>query len=363
MDEVFVGSEAVRLGRLSPYRLRTGFRAIYPDTYVADCAAPPLRTRSIAAWLWADRRGILAGLAAAALHGSQWIDDDEPIELIWRNPHPPIGVITRNQRVEPDEVTRVAGLPVTTLARTAFDLARQLRSGEAVARLDALMRATPFSSEDVLLMAKRYPGTRGLRRLRAALPLIDGGAASPKETWLRLLLIGAGLPIPATQIPVQEKWQLVACIDMGWEKYMVAAEYDGDHHRANRHQYARDQDRLRKLEELGWIVIRVIAEDKPVDVVRRVRGALIRRGCRDTQTLATTRRERSQWFKSRAPREATPRVKLSPPGWRGLPRTGRATGRRPATVPSRGTLPACPPPDRPCRDCARPSSRWSRRSC
>jgi hypothetical protein len=258
MDDAFVGSEAVRRGRLSPYRLRTGFRAIYPDTYVADCAAPPLRTRSVAAWLWSDRRGILAGLAAAALHGSQWIDDDEPIELIWRNPHPPIGVITRNQRVEPDEVTRVAGLPVTTLTRTAFDLARHLPSGEAVARLDALMRATPFSSEDVLL-AKRYPGTRGLRRLRAVLPLIDGGAASPKE-----------------------KWQLVACIDMGWEKYMVAAEYDGDHHRANRHQYARDQDRLRKLEELGWIVIRVIAEDKPVDVVRRVRGALIRRGCRDT---------------------------------------------------------------------------------
>jgi hypothetical protein len=282
VDEVFVGSEAVRLGRLSPYRLRTEFRAIYPDTYVADRASPPLRTRSIAAWLWSEERGILAGLAAAALHGSQWIDDDAPIELIWRNPHPPLGVITRNQRVAPDEVTRVAGLPVTTLARTAFDLARQLPRGAAVARLDALMRATPFSTADVLALAERYPGTRGLRRLRAALPLVDGGAASPKETWLRLLLVDAGLPQPVTQIPVQENWQLVACIDMGWERYMVAAEYDGDHHRANRRQYARDQDRLRKLEELGWIVIRVIAEDKPIDVVRRVRGALIHRGYRDT---------------------------------------------------------------------------------
>ncbi len=113
----------MRLGRLSPYRLRTGFRAIYPDIYLPDYATPSLRTRSIAAWLWSDRRGVLAGLAAAALHGSDWIDDDEPIELIWRNPHPPVGVITRNQRVEPDEVTRVAGLPVTTPARTALDLA------------------------------------------------------------------------------------------------------------------------------------------------------------------------------------------------------------------------------------------------
>lgn len=281
MDDVFVGSEALRLGKLTPYRLRTDFRALYPDVYLADFAAPSLRTRSVAAWLWSGRRGVLAGLAAAALHGSQWVDDGVPVELIWRNPHPPVGVVTRNLRVEPDEVTRVAGLPVTTAARTAFDLARQLATGEAVARLDALTRATPFSTEDVLLLAKRYPGARGLRGLRTTLPLVDPGAASPKETWLRLLLIDAGLPVPATQIPVQENWRLVAFVDMGWELYKVAVEYDGDHHRANRRQYARDQGRLRKLEQLGWVVIRVIAEDKPDDVVQRVRGALVRRGCRD----------------------------------------------------------------------------------
>ncbi|MGB8387165.1 MAG: hypothetical protein WCE76_04840, partial [Mycobacterium sp.] len=121
MDEVFRGSEAVRQGRLSPYRLRTEFRAIYPDVYLAEFAPLSLRTRSVAAWLWSGRRGVVAGLAAAAAHGSDWIDDDEPIELIWRNQHAPAGVITRNQRVDPDEVTRVAALPVTTLARTAFD--------------------------------------------------------------------------------------------------------------------------------------------------------------------------------------------------------------------------------------------------
>nr|WP_025735528.1 hypothetical protein [Mycobacterium genavense] len=282
MDEVLMGSEAVRRGQLSWYRLRTDFRAIYPDVYVPNRSTATLRTRSIAAWLWSQRRGVLAGLAAAALHGSRWIDDDEPVELIWRNPHPPAGVLTRNSRIAPDEVTTVAGLPVTSVARTAFDLARQLPRGEAVARIDALMRATPFSSEDVLRPAKRYRGARGLRRLRAALPLVDPGAASPKETWLRLLLIDAGLPCPTTQLPVQENWHLIACLDLGWETYRVAAEYDGDHHRADRRQYARDQVRLRKIEELGWIVIRVIADDKPDDVVRRVRRALTRRGFRDT---------------------------------------------------------------------------------
>jgi Protein of unknown function (DUF559) len=282
MGDVFVGSEAVLQGKLSPYQLRTRFRPIHPDIYVPDWAAPSLRQRSEAAWLWSGRRGLLAGLAASALHGSNWIDDDEPVELIWRNPHPPAGVITRNQRFDSDEITHVARLLVTTPARTAYDLARQLTRVEAVARLDALMRATPFSVEDVLLLAKRHPGARGLRRLRAAMPLVDGGAASPKESWLRLLLIDAGFPAPTTQIPVHENWHLVGVVDMGWEKYKVAVEYDGDHHRTNRRQYVRDQQRLRKLEAMGWIIIRVIVEDAPGDIARRVRDALIRRGYRDT---------------------------------------------------------------------------------
>jgi hypothetical protein len=292
VDKVFRGSEALRQGRLSRYQLRAGFRAICPDVYLAKCASPSLRTRAVAAWLWSGRRGVLAGLAAAALHGAAWIDDDEPVELIWPNTRPPAGVLTRSQRMDSDEIARVAGLPVTTPARTAFDLARHLPTGEAVARLDALKRASPFSAEDVLLLAKRYPGARGLRRLRSTLPLVDPGAASPKETWLRLLLIDAGLPVPATQIPVQENWRLVGVLDMGWERYRVAAEYDGDHHRANRRQYAHDQRRLRKIEELGWIVVRVIAEDRPEHVVRRVRDALRRRGYRDTDTTHTTRRRR-----------------------------------------------------------------------
>lgn len=280
MQHAFVGSEALQQGRLSGYELRTKFRTIFPDVYVADYAAPSLRLRSEAAWLWSRRRGVLTGLAAAALHGSPWICDDEPIELIWRNPNPPAGIVTRNQRVAGDEVTRVAGLPVTTVARTAYDLARRLPRGQAVAHLDALMHATPFSNEDVLLLGKRYQGARGLRRLRAALPLIDGGAASPKETWLRLLLIDAGLPIPATQIPVVDGYWPVAFLDLGWEQFKVAAEYDGDHHRTDRRQYAKDQRRLRKLEAFGWLVVRVIAEDKPDDIVRRVRAALRRRGFR-----------------------------------------------------------------------------------
>jgi Protein of unknown function (DUF559) len=108
----------------------------------------------------------------------------------------------------------------------------------------------------------------------------------PKETWLRLLLIDAGFPTPITQIPIVESYRTLAVLDMGWPEFGVVVEYDGDHHRSDRRQYVKDHWRLRKLAELGWIVIRVIAEDKPEEVIERVRRALLARGWRPEQATA-----------------------------------------------------------------------------
>lgn len=281
MGTVFLGSEAMARGALTEHELRRWHRAIFRDVYVLRTHQVTLRDRIEGAWLRSRRQGIIAGVAASALHGAQWIDDDIDIELIWTNTRPPPGLLASDETVAPDELTRVAGLPVTTPARTAYDLARRLPRDQAVARLDALARATPFSVEDVLLLAKRYAGARGLRRLRVALPLIDAGAASPKETWLRLLLIDAGFPVPTTQIQVFDRgyWPF-AFLDMGWTTYKVAAEYDGDQHRTSRPQYVRDERRRRKLAAKGWLVIRVIAEDHPDEVIRRTKAALRLRGWR-----------------------------------------------------------------------------------
>jgi hypothetical protein len=281
MANVFVGSEAVAQGRLRKSGLRR-HRTIFRDVYTPKLHQPSLRDRTTGAWLWSRRRAVVAGVAASALHGAQWVDAGAPIELIAPNARCHPGLVVRNETLADDEISYVARLPVTTPARTAYDLGRHLPRGQAVARLDALMRATPFSHEEVVLLAKRHPGARGLQRLRATLPLIDGGAASPKETWLRLLLIDAGLPPPTTQIPVIDGYRPVAFLDMGWEEFKVAAEYDGDQHRSDRSQYVKDIRRREMVDEFGWQVVRVVAEDRPVDVIDRVSNALRRRGyCRD----------------------------------------------------------------------------------
>ncbi|WP_313824308.1 DUF559 domain-containing protein [Candidatus Mycobacterium wuenschmannii] len=106
---------------------------------------------------------------------------------------------------------------------------------------------------------------------------MDAGAESPKESWLRLILTQAGLPRPVTQIRVSDGQQ-VAYLDMGWEDPMVAVEYDGDHHRLDRQQYVKDVRRAELLDGLGWLVVRVIKEDHPRQIVGRVSRALAQRG-------------------------------------------------------------------------------------
>jgi hypothetical protein len=279
MGDVFIGSEAVARGSLTKSDLRR-HRAIFRDLYVPKLHEPSLRDRTAGAWLWSRRRAVVAGVAASALHGARWVNADIPVELIAPNARRQRGLVVRNETLVDDEITYVARLPVTTPARTAYDLGRHLPRGQAIAPIDALMHATPFSVEEVVLLAKRHPGARGLRRLRVALPYVDGGAASPKETWLRLLLIAAGLPPPTTQIPVFDGYRTVAFLDMGWEEFKVAAEYDGDQRRSDRRQYVKDIRRHELVDDLGWHVVRVVSEDRSSDVIDRIYNALWRRGYR-----------------------------------------------------------------------------------
>lgn len=118
------------------------------------------------------------------------------------------------------------------------------------------------------------PHTRGLRQLDKALDLVDPGAQSPKETWLRLLLINAGFPRPSTQIPLLGVYgHPKYFLDMGWEDIMLAVEYDGEQHRLSRDQFVKDVERLEYIRRAGWTHIRVLADHKGPDVVRRVRQA------------------------------------------------------------------------------------------
>lgn len=273
-SDPFVGSEALAAQSLTRYELRRYYRALLPNVYVDRRIEPSLRQRTKAAWLWSGREAIIAGSAAAAIHGARWVPDDVMIELIYAHTRPPRSVIARDDLLFDDEIQRVDGLPVTRPARTGFDLGRRGPLVDAVARLDALSAATGFTAEDVRAMAGRHRHTRGLRHLERALEHFDPGAQSPKETWLRLLLMDEGFPRPQTQIPVlgpdgRRKYFL----DMGWEDLMLAVEYDGEQHAT---QIGYDIARNEYLAAAGWTVVTVAAGHQRAEIIGWVNRAWAR---------------------------------------------------------------------------------------
>jgi len=248
---------------------------------------PTLADRTLAAWLSSDRTGVIAGAAASALHGAEFVDATEPIEILINDRRRQSGLIVRMDRVADDEIVRIGEVPVTTSARTAFDLGRYQKRYLAIGRLDALMRYAPFDSDQVMKLRQRYGPVRGVRQLRELLPLVDVGAESLRESSLRLLLIDNGFPIPETQIPVFDgQVEPFAFLDMGWRHLQVAVEYDGDQHRTSRSQYVKDARRLPRLARRGWEVVRVMKEDSNSEVLASVYEAWLRRGGAEIDKMA-----------------------------------------------------------------------------
>jgi hypothetical protein len=259
VDDVFIGSEALATGVLSRGQLRWNFRAMFPDVYIPKEATPSLSHRSVGAWLWSGRRGVIAGLAAAALRGARWVDESSDVELIWSCGRPPPGIVVRNERIGTDEIVEIAGLPVTTPERTALDVARHAPRDPAVARLDALARATGVTVSDVLPLVDRYRGARGLRRSIVALSLMDGGSQSPRESLARLALIDAGSPTPRTDFTIGGTTRIA----MGYEAPRVGV------------QFGSDSSEL--LARAGWMMIPAV-DSPPRAIAGRVRMAVIERG-------------------------------------------------------------------------------------
>jgi hypothetical protein len=275
MRTIFRGSEAILRNEVSRGQLRSHYTRLFPDVYTPQVAQPSLYANAFGAYLWSDGGGVVTGRAAAALHGARWIGPKTPIELLYTNHHPPKGIITRDEHFLVEDVVEFdGGLAVATPARAAYDLGRHLSRNAAVTHLDSLSQATGLIAKDVMPLIDRYKGARNIRRCRTAVDLMDDGAQSPKETWLRLLLIDAGYPRPQTQIPVlDDSGYAFAYLDMGWEDVMIAVEYDGEQHGTDATQWKWDVKRLRMLQDRKWLHVKVIGGDRSVDILARVARA------------------------------------------------------------------------------------------
>lgn len=194
------------------------------------------------------------------------------------------GLIAHQRSAPTVPFVRLAGgvrvlAPATAWTQLACDVA----PGELVVAADALMRRrSPLCTPDQLReTVERLPaGTRGVRRLRAAVEQARARTDSCMETRLRTLLVDGGLPCPVVNVPVRSAEGLfVALPDLSYPRERVAIEYDGDVHRTDRRTWRRDIARRQSMESEGWRVITTTADDvlrHPTRPLAWVRHALAR---------------------------------------------------------------------------------------
>jgi very-short-patch-repair endonuclease len=167
------------------------------------------------------------------------------------------GVHIHRAGLPPDHVDTVDGLRMTSMARTALDIAREhgVEAGLVVA--DAALRqgeTTQPQLHEVREFMERWPGRRAAR---AVAQLARAEAESPLETLSRLRLLAAGFPAPRLQqVILDEHGTFVARTDFYWDEYGVVGEADGNAKYDDRNEIVRERRREQALTGLGLVVVR-----------------------------------------------------------------------------------------------------------
>lgn len=227
----------------------------------ASVQRPPAATRL---------RAAAAGRTAARVWGWPLVDDDDPATAACEHRsdevvvarHLPVQhwegrrLLPQQSRLGPaDVVQHPSGPWMTAPARTLLDLAGRLSHEALVCAVDAALHRRQVTVSSLLRIAG--PGTRGAPALRRAVAVADKRAEAPTETLARLLLLPV-LPGLEPQVELFDvSSRLVARFDLGDRVVRLAVEADGKRNHAGEAMVAKDRQRDRASERLGWCTERV----------------------------------------------------------------------------------------------------------
>lgn len=243
-------------------RARTGrLHKLHRGVYAVGHTAPSNERRWIAAVLalsgtptGGNRRAALSHRSAAALW-SLLPPDDGPVDVSLpgrsgRRRRQGIR-IHRPRRLEPQEMTRRRGIPVTSPARTLADL-------------------RPVVSAHELRHAIRQAEVLGLR---TGPQVVSDRTRSELERRFLWLCSRHRLPKPAVNKPIG-----AMTVDFCWVDRKLVVETDGYRYHSGREAFEEDRARDLKLRTLGYEVIRLSYRqvfERPESFVPHLRATLI----------------------------------------------------------------------------------------
>ena len=180
----------------------------------------------------ADRRSpaIVAGLSAAALHGmpvlGTWPDDVTLLRPHAGGGKSEPGVRQTSAGGLPSKTDVVAGIEVTTLARTAIDLARALEFPAAVATVDWALASGRMTREQLVRELATTTLRAGRARVERVIEFAADVSGSFGESMTRAVIHQLGFEAPELQREFTDA-EGSMFTDFYWESVKAAAEFDG----------------------------------------------------------------------------------------------------------------------------------------
>jgi very-short-patch-repair endonuclease len=243
-------------------RLRAGrLHALGQGVYTVGHRVLSREGRWFAAVLYAGDGAVLSHQSAASLWGIQNRRDDARVDVITpRSSRSTPWIRRRHIRLGADEMTQRRQIPVTTLARTIFDISAET----SVEGLEGAIRQAEYLHRFRLCALERLlenrPARRGATTIKACLRRLGSGprgrSRSRLETRFAAVIAKAALPQP----------QLNALLDVGglkveadclWRKQRLIAELDGREVHRTGVAFEADRERDRRLRVAGWRVVRI----------------------------------------------------------------------------------------------------------
>jgi hypothetical protein len=177
-------------------------------------------------------------------------------------------------------MAQVHGVPTTSPARTLCDLTAVLRPWMVERAVDEALRRKLLRLGDLAAVADvlHGPGRRRCTVMRDILehrrPGYDPGESEP-ERRIAALLVGAGLPVPVLQHPVEIGGKRYR-IDLCYPQSRLAIEYDSWQHHSSRRSFDEDRARANDMVTLGFVVLHFTSRSGDQNIVDTVAAALTR---------------------------------------------------------------------------------------
>ncbi len=295
------------VARGSLVRLRRGLYAVARTDEIAQQLSIPFDLRL------AKMRAVARSLDPSATFSH---DSAAHAHCLW-NPRPPsplmhvtipgqseredAGVHVHSSALPAAFVTVVDGIRVTTVPRTAVDIARvgdlpaalvvmdgALRHllSRRIPNLDRRLRAGAVATTDVeaarALLSDAFSvvsGWPGSRTVLAGIALADPASESPFESWSRGWMAAVGLPRPELNVTLLGSSGRSYVGDFVWRERGLVGEADGIGKYGTtgaeiRAALRSERDRQADLEAAGWRFVRWATGDPGAHVVARIGRAL-----------------------------------------------------------------------------------------